>query len=182
MSTFSRTYQVLFLATLSFFAACAAYGFVLFSFQAEAAAHESLASAIATAKVREGKLSVANEELKTTSDRIAKLDRYIVNRESIADFIESIEGLAAVSGTLLRVTSVSVLSSADKQSSPAFVEFVSFAIEAEGSWSELQHLGMLIENVPFQVSVTEVELHPADFSKGDSEWVSNTRFTISTTR
>jgi len=86
---------------------------------------------------------------------MVQLDTYFVRQDAV-DFIETIEELAAFSGTELEITSVSIDDIKDTESTVG--ELLRLNLEAAGVWQDIFHLLTLIESLPFKVTVTQANL------------------------
>lgn len=91
----------------------------------------------------------------TVSDR-AKLSSYFIHEDKIVDFIENVEKIGTDSGTDLILSSIN----SDNLSSAKIgtVGHVKAHITVNGSWANVMKSLILIENIPYSLSMNNVRL------------------------
>ena len=116
-------------------------------------------------KVKGNQLSDRGEEergiaitLREASDRIKLLDSFFIKEGSDIIFIEQVENLAKIAGVLLEINSVSPDTGALRMS-----------LKAEGTFSSLYHFLLMIEALPYQIQISDVEVLGG---KEDGKWES----------
>lgn len=108
--------------------------------------------------------------LETESQR-ESLDRYLIGKDSIVDFIKEVEGLGALSGVDLEVNSVGVegFEIVDGTENKT-IELLNLDLSTEGSWRETFYLVSLLESLPYKVSFNRLFLNKDSGFEGGSLW------------
>lgn len=105
-----------------------------------------------------------------TKDQRSKLSSFFIYEDKIVDFIEKVEGIGLDSNTILTLSSINAddLSSAKSGSTG----FVKAHITANGSWSSIMRALILIENLPYSLSLNNIRIDSsasADIPVGKEE-------------
>ncbi len=112
----------------------------------------------------------------------SRVGDFIVSQDKIVDFIETIEKIGEEAGAPL---ALSVIATEDLSAKPEnSIGTFTAHVESSGSWASVMRALMLVENMPYSVSLNAIRLRKSsdvslekDKSKGGSnEW--NMSFTI----
>ncbi len=90
-----------------------------------------------------------------SQEEIDLVEAYFVEKGSIVDFIEYLEGLGVRSGVEFRIQSVD--ETGDNKTYPN-KENLSFKVLAQGDWSAVFTFLSALENVPYRIHITSVDL------------------------
>ena len=125
---------------------------------------------------KEAKLKSVKKLIEDTENERKKLDTYFVTDNSVVDFIESIEALAKEVEIDTEVVSVDI-SENDKIS-----EALLLSLEVEGLWSNLFYFVSLIEELPFKIGISKVDIkavyEDANKTKSSGSWKGVINFNV----
>ena len=108
---------------------------------------------------------------------VTKLDEHIVgsSEESLADFLGFVERLAKESGVKIHISSLG----RDDGSSNNLIETLTLTLSVEGSWSSWFNFLRMIEELPYDVSISKVAVStsPKETSTNNA-WFGTLDFTV----
>ena len=90
-----------------------------------------------------------------TKDDRAKLPTFAVSEDKVVDFIESVESIGAFTSTKVELSSINNENS-----------FLKAHVQASGNWSDLLNSLVMIENIPYSVSLNNVQFTSFPDKKG----------------
>lgn len=99
--------------------------------------------------------SLSNLIQSTATDR-AKLNSFFVSSDNVVTFITDLESLGTESGSVLSIASINTDIQAG--ATPGTTGHISAHINAHGSWDSVMRLLDLTENMPYDASVSHIEL------------------------
>lgn len=112
-------------------------------------------------------------EMGTATEALDLLQSYLVGREESIAFIETIESVARNEGVALTVQGVNVETVEGTEDDPGHNELV---VETKllSSWSSMMEFLIIIENLPYNVEISDFRLSSTFNSElGRSEWSAN---------
>jgi Tfp pilus assembly protein PilO len=95
-----------------------------------------------------------------------KIDSVFLNKDTLINFIELLESMSKASGVSLNKNS----SSADKN--PIF------DLSAEGNYNQVQNFLVLLENMPYKISLDDVSMKEKIGAASSTSWVADFRVTL----
>ena len=116
-------------------------------------------------KEQEGQLLKLYDETKV---KRAKLASSFVAEDKVVDFIEEVEAIGADTSTTLELSSLAKEEGRIKAH-----------IEVKGSWSGVMRALMIIENMPYSISVKDIRLIAAGDASGDLKKTSSRTWNLS---
>lgn len=119
-------------------------------------------------------LSALQRLVRETEEERAEVASYILPSEDVIDFIELIEALGVEQGTELNIQSLSA--------SPLGGEFekLDLVISVSGSYESVTYILKLLETLPYQSSISQMQLRAAGGNQGTSNWTGS--FTLRVTK
>jgi Tfp pilus assembly protein PilO len=131
--------------------------------------YSALAGELQTKKLAAAELTRARailasqqEALEATAATRAKLDSYFVSADNLSVFIEELEKLAAAASVGLNLSSAKL----DNKNPPAAY----FTLEIGGSFTAVYKFLGLVENMPFILTLRQVQLDAGQDDKGTKLW------------
>ena len=104
--------------------------------------------------------------IKDTEVERTQLNEYFVGKDAVVDFIEIIEDLSALSGTIMEITSVSV---DDIEGGSSAGELLRLNFEIFGVWRDAFHLLTLVESLPLEVTITQASFKQVSVQREDTK-------------
>jgi hypothetical protein len=101
-----------------------------------------------------------NKTYTNSAEERAKISSYIVSQEKILDFIEAIEGIGTTTGASLDISDLDTgnFSTQSSALSSESIENLKIHIEIHGSWVQVMQALMLLENIPYSLSLHNIQL------------------------
>lgn len=125
---------------------------------------------------KETKLKSVKKIIEDTESTRRELDTYFVTDNGIVDFIENIEALAEEVEINAEVLSV------DINDNNKISETLLLSLEVEGLWSSLFYFISLIEELPFKIDVSKVDIEAVytntNKSKTSGSWKGTLNFSV----
>ncbi len=118
-----------------------------------------VANEIDIALEKEVKLKSIKNLIKDTENDRAKLNAYFVVDDKVIDFIEDIENLAKDTNVDLKVMSIDI--NDDGNNTPQqnnISELLQLNLKVAGLWDNLFHFISLVDELPFRVDISKVNL------------------------
>ncbi|MDE2188804.1 MAG: hypothetical protein KGJ35_03715 [Patescibacteria group bacterium] len=171
----SQHYILLFVSILTVCVAAISYNFLyhqaLSKAEAAAVAEAKVASMAATS-IEEKKTA---EIFATTATERSQLSDSMVSEGNAVPFIDSVEGIAAKSGATISLSSLS--SGTDSASSHATVLA---SVTIRGSWQNALRALELLENLPYAISMQNLNLTETNSSDAKSapQWTINVSLSV----
>ncbi len=133
----------------------------------------NLSMKIDQAQKKEMFFESTQEIVKDTAADLPKIASYFIDKDSVGDFIGSIEKTARAQGLDFNVDSVTV-SDIKGQSN---YEYLNLAIRTIGAWSPTVNYISMLENLPYQTRVDEIMLSKDSDTKTAS-WIDSFNLTV----
>lgn len=105
-----------------------------------------------------------NRLLQETKDDRSRLDLYFITRETAANFVEEMEGIARRSGVTLKLSSLDAVK--DKQ--PGAGSRLKLNLRVEGDFPKIFHFLKILESMPYRLRFSAVSV-----VKEESSWRSD---------
>ncbi len=173
-------------AALSALAALALAAFLLLHVRSQGREIAALQDRIAFESSRSGRIADMKASLADTAALRAKLSSRFVTKDSVVDFLNGIEALAAKAGADLKVSSVTEEQSGSGDGPKLPVLHLSLA--AQGSWKQVASFGEMLRLLPYQVSFagvgfsaqrkTALDAKGNPVRSGPSRWKADFDFTV----
>jgi hypothetical protein len=156
-------YAIIIIAALVF------YTILFISIREKTIAVSLLSNEIDVVMQREAKLSSIKALVKDTDTERRMLNLYIVGSDEEIGLIEMIEALGNDTGAAIEIISVGIEPLLSNSIESDTAELLRLNFTASGSWKSVFHMLALIESIPFNVTVTQVNLErEADHDKNKS--------------
>lgn len=111
---------------------------------------ENYSKALQEVESEKGRVDREQGLAKTHADTVAqraRLPGFIISEDKLVDFIESVESAASASGSEITLTSITTEESHLKGN-----------VEVKGSWQSVMRALILIENLPYSISLDKMRL------------------------
>lgn len=150
-----KNHRNIFILGILLFALLVAVGGYVYFFSQFKNKQESITAIREEVRV-ENEAQSATLSLKKTIREIeadqSALDTHFIKNTEIIGFIKFIESLGTLSSTKLSIDNAEALETSAKK------PVLSISIQAEGSFQNINHLILLIENMPYETSITQVSM------------------------
>jgi len=130
------------------------YAFVFFMIRSGNMKISELRSDITTVLGREHQLRSSRDIVLDTELSRAELDSYLISKDGVVDFLESIESFADTARVPVEVRSVEI----EPIPSSAAVHNLSVIIAVEGRWEDVFYFLDLLESQPLSISTSRMNL------------------------
>lgn len=167
MQTNHRHYILLLVALITL--AVSSFGYYLFNQTITAQAIESsriIKEAATLDEQKQREQDVASAYAKSAEDR-SKLMSLLVQQDKVVDLIEEIEKIGVDTSTALELSGITS-EEAVTEKGTATSHFGAH-VDARGTWAEVMHVLILIENMPHAVSLSNVRLTEAGDTSSSAE-------------
>lgn len=119
------------------------------------------------------------KDLEELKEDIALLEKLIIGRgqEDVAIFIGKIETLATENNVGVSVERIGIVEYDEKESS---FENIEVRLKISGSWGRVLNFAGLIENLPYQIEISELSFNSVTISQeqAGTEWQANILFKV----
>lgn len=138
----------------AFLAVIGLAGYVFFFLYVERAGARTAAAAAEIVNLEQQKeqYSQYNSAIKNIQDNKAILDRRLVDKDKLVNFLEAIEGLKDTTGALVSVQSIK------EGESKTVIKNLRLDISVEGTWEQVYRFFTLLENMPFNMTLEKVTI------------------------
>lgn len=93
----------------------------------------------------------SNKVAEEQKDKIEKIDLYLLHKNEVVPFIETVEGAGKKTGAVVKIGTVNVGSDS----------VLAIRLEARGSWNNINRFLSYLENLPYKISLSKVDLNRA---------------------
>jgi hypothetical protein len=154
MKDFQKTKNVMTISIALAVVSFTIYGFLFWDIKVKNEQISSLVNDANQFSNKDHALRLVKISLEQNKNLIDQLDSYFIPSDGVVGFISSIESLGKESGVELVVTSVETLS--DPKNTKDFKEALHLRLETMGSWKGTFYFLSVLENLPYQVDVSQV--------------------------
>lgn len=92
-----------------------------------------------------------NKVTEEEKDKIEKIDTYFVHKNEVVPFIETVEDAGKKTGVVVTIGTVSATEDST----------FTLRLDAHGSWSDVNRFLLYLENLPYKVTLSKVDLNKA---------------------
>ncbi|MGB2580354.1 MAG: hypothetical protein WBC83_01550 [Minisyncoccia bacterium] len=115
---------------------------------------------------KESHTASAASALRRESINIEKISKFFFKENEISVFIKKVEALGPQSGTIL------IIESLEKGFTEKTVPLLNFRIKAKGTFSDVSHLLVLLENFPGEIEWNTLRIVREDLEAGEAGAIS----------
>lgn len=165
-----KTKKVLALVVLLNVALLAVLVFFFFAIKSKNETISRNENIIETALAERGKIATLKTLVEETHKDREKLDSFLVDKEKIVEFLESVENLAKNERLSIGIGS---LEERTDSASGVAVPTLNLSIDSSGSWSNVIKFLHLMENLPYHLSISKVNLRTDEGGarkRGEAIW------------
>jgi len=145
-----------------------AYGFFFYKIKTEVESVSAVTAELEKEKEKLSTLDSTKRMFSETSGPRAKLDSFFVDQAGVVDFIQKLEELGKYSGAEVTLKNLN-----EKKA-----EGLTFSVAVDGTFSEVMHTISLLENMPYNMLFTQVQIFRSPGAGGKNKWEGNITATL----
>jgi len=149
------------------------YGFLFYQVKAKTENISVLTSQLETVQKQESEYRKIEDTIKGLQDRSNELDTYIVQEKNLLDFIKIIESIAKKQSVVIKTE----IKKNEPTKGETNIKF-DFTITVDGKWDNIQNMLALVENLPYNILVSNFTVRENDAEEGTPSWSGAIKFSI----
>ncbi len=155
-----------------------AFGYLLYEIRSKIKATDELSYKISIERNQNDIISEAKKSLKEVEEKVVVLDGYILNESDFPAFLTSLEKIAKDLNIVYK-NEIKKVNNSDTKTEKLEITF-----GIEGEWKNIMTLVALVENLPFEIDISNFNIRASDGSekKIAPVWKGSLTFSIVTVK
>jgi len=162
------TQRIFIMVIIVTFLFAGAYGLVFYSIKSKIKNVSVVVEELEKEREKLNTLDTTKRTLKQTEKLRTKLNTFFVDQSGVVDFIQKMEDLGIYSGAEVTL----------KNLNEKTTDGLTFSVGIDGTFSEVMHTITLLENMPYNISFTQVQVSRTAGSGNKHEWEGDVTATL----